>query len=757
MTRVLPGVYASIYDLSGLPEGESNLTAGFVLRANRGPVNEASLVTNSTSFLNRYTFKGYPTTKDDPTFWTILRTLAQTNQVYVSRVSRGALYGGIVISKDEKLGDITSITSVQDPSFAKNWINKITVPYSATNPTVVAKDVVRFAGTGKINENSGIALDGAYEVLKVENTPTENPTSTEITVGYMMQEDKETKQLYSQPLPETYTYQANDPTVPLYLKSKPQPFKNIQLGNKVTANTASTSAGSADGTFTVGFTSGKGEVNANYFLTGDRFKLLDYTNVSASTDEPVDLGTYTVVKAEEATTNSSNVKVTVKEDVTAIEGLNNKIIKVFRESIAEPSAYKFNSSNELFVVTGADPGAYNGDIELSIISTVESPDLLGEDPKTGAFQISVSDASSGVELEQPWLVSRIEGSKTIDGVGLYIEEVINENSSYIQVKNNVDADEEYAPSDISVARLSGGFDGATKAELDTPDYTRALQCFSDKTISVSVMGNGECEKKEFQTELVALADDRLDCIAFINSRYEDETATDPDARVNKIVNYKKELGTKWCATMYAPHVYINDVFNSRQVRIGADGVAIPGWLKVIRESGYPYAFAGPSDGLVTGVTCKWKIGDMSGQAETLNDNSINFIAFDAKVGRYYMQCQNTLQVANSALRNVGTVFNILNIKETFVTYFKEYLQKPITNSLRKQILDQGRNYMQTVMDANRVTNFTFSDVTTNVDLSNNTLRYLLVIAPTPYAQKIYLTMNIVNQTYDFSISQGGEV
>ena len=38
-------------------------------------------------------------------------------------------------------------------------------------------------------------------------------------------------------------------------------------------------------------------------------------------------------------------------------------------------------------------------------------------------------------------------------------------------------------------------------------------------------------------------------------------------------------------------------------------------------------------------------------------------------------------------------------------------------------------------------------------MSNNTLRYVLALALTPYAQNIYLVMNVVNQMYDFSILQ----
>ena len=55
---------------------------------------------------------------------------------------------------------------------------------------------------------------------------------------------------------------------------------------------------------------------------------------------------------------------------------------------------------------------------------------------------------------------------------------------------------------------------------------------------------------------------------------------------------------------------------------------------------------------------------------------------------------------------------------------------------------------------NRCVNYSFVDATTDLDLADNTLRFILTIALTPYAQKIYLYMNIVNANYDFSIVQG---
>ena len=318
---------------------------------------------------------------------------------------------------------------------------------------------------------------------------------------------------------------------------------------------------------------------------------------------------------------------------------------------------------------------------------------------------------------------------------------------------------------LDYKKLGGGTDGDA---LKVEDLVGALDVFSDKTIPVSLLGNGSgalYEHPTYQSALIALAEERKDCMAFLNSREIDEKATFNSKKASNIITYKKGAGTlgdtlpsgntSYLACMYAPHVNYSDVFNSRQVKLGADSTAISGWLNVILNTGYPYAFAGPQDGLVNGVSTTWKIGDMSGEATNLNDASINYIAYDAKVGRYYMQCQNTLQIANSSLRNIGAVLNILDIKETFMTFLKEYLQKPITPRLREEIYDKCNTYLkEQILGADRCINYSFADTTTDYDLSDNTLRYVLAIALTPYAQKIYLTMNIVNANYDFSISQG---
>ena len=108
-TRLLPGVYGSINDLSQVPEGATSLNVGYVVKADRGPLNEWGLVTSPTDFLTRYTFSGQPKQTDDPTFHSILKVLAQTNTMYVVRAANNPLYGGAIIKQAKEYGTVTKV------------------------------------------------------------------------------------------------------------------------------------------------------------------------------------------------------------------------------------------------------------------------------------------------------------------------------------------------------------------------------------------------------------------------------------------------------------------------------------------------------------------------------------------------------------------------------------------------------------------------------------------------------------------------
>ena len=698
MVRMLPGVYISLYDLTTLPEGTTNLAVGCVLKAKRGPVG-AELVVSPTDFLQKYTLSGAPAPSDDTAYHTILKILKQTNQMYISRAQNGALYGGLLIKREHELGNILSVSK----------LNKTIAVEGDITSKIKTGDIVRY--------NNPASTAGRYTVVSAVKNE-ESVVKTMITVKEEPKVD--------------YTYTSGQKSQ-LILTQAPVQINTIKLGAITSVDNIDTEKDGVEAEIKTRKVLTLAGDLTKYFLAGDRIRLdKDGTDYY-----------FTVLASNK---DGENTRVAVNEVVDAEVTTGT----LYRHSIANPEAFAF-SDEDLFLVTGIDQGAYNNKLGVDIVSYTESPDSLNE---ANVFTISTYDMTTGTQLELPMMCARNEDAKAFDGSGIYVEDVVNSTSAYIKVVNNLDVDGNLLPCNtVDIARLGGGYDGE---EVTEADMISALDAFSDKTIPISILANGSQETPLFQQAMLELATTRLDCVAFLNNRKVDEQATFNSKKAQNIVDYKKgTLGsTTYLGTMYAPHVTIADAFNSRNIKVGADAIAISGWLNVLLNKGRPYAYAGPQNGLVTGCTCDWKIGDTSGEATLLNDASVNYIAFDAKVGRYYMQCQNTLQIANSSLRNLGSVFNVLDIKETFATYFKEYLQRPITTQLREEILNAGRSQMELMLSQNRVTGYAFKDMTTDFDLSNDTLRFVLALSLTPYARQIYLTMNIVNQMFDFSIMQG---
>lgn len=695
-TRVLPGVYVSLNDLSQLPEGSTSLTVGYPLAAKRGPVNEFGIVTSPTDFLTRYTLSGSPEIADDPTFHSIIKVLGRTNQMYVVRAANNPLYGGAVITKSADYGNIAAASKADR-----------TITLAGDEAPVVGEQIV-LTGTGTI--------DGYYTVVAVEDAPNSG-------AGYA-EEGKVVK--VKEVIAEDYPKAGVSTTGTKMAKCSVQPLADQKIAEVETAEVT-------DKMFTF-----DGSFKA-LFPVGGKFAIKGAATAENNKEFTVD--TVAVVEGK--------TEVKVLEEIAATEeGADLGI--AYAHGIANPETYAFGE-NDLIFIAGKDPGAYNGRLAFIITSYADQPNQMVY-PNT--MTLSVVDYDSKAILES-FTFSLDPSAKTIDGISLYYEKVVA-GSAYIQMFNK--PDNLVLPNSTLAIPAKGG-NGSDGGTVTADTLVAALEVFADKTIPISILGSNcspiaEDGAQILQAAMIDLANRRGDIMCFLNSRKSDENATLPSARVQNIIDYKKgDLGsTSFYGCMYTPHCEIPDIFNQRQVEIGPDAIAIAGWLGVINNLDYPYAYAGPQNGLVSGATCKWKIGDMSGEAELLNDASINYVAYDGKVGRYYMQTQNTLQIANSAMRDIGVVLNVLDIKETLARLLKEYINLPITDVLRADILNTCNDYLAP-MQGTRFYNYDFSDISSEADIADDTLRYLLVLSPTRYASKIYLVMNIVNANFDFSILQ----
>ena len=781
MTRVLPGVYVSLNDLSQIPEGAQSLNVGYVLKANRGPVNEWNLVTNPTDFLTKYTFSGTVKPTDDPTFYSILKVMAQTNSMYIVRAANNPLYGGVIIKKAKDYGRVVSVSKDDETITLEGTVTPEAgevIMLAGTNVVDGYYIVESVSGkvikvTGDITQNYGKianveSFNASSKFFTVEGDVTEKVKKDDsVSVKFTYTEDEE--EIVKDFTVASSVYDSSAATTTVTVKEAIRGLKadakaeGIYFYGQATGSDlvrcpiAPLSAQKIVDIYSVDLENNAFILDGNVaakFTVKDKITVKNSSEVGYATND----GDFTVVDAEFDLEENKTILVVEEELVEGTDG------EIYFNSIVNPDNFvNFFSEDDLMLITGIDAGAYNGDLAFSVLSPLDNQnDFVYFKGAKGIFdkpcpfdtmQLNVVNSETGETLES-FTFSRDNTAKAIDGSSLFVDQVV-EGSAWIKVVNNP-ASTDVPNSSLAGAPLqaSGGSDGGT---VDASTMVKALDVFADKTIPLSILGNGcsaEAESAIFQQALIELATTRKDLMVFLGSRKQDEKATLPSTRAANIVDYKKNTlaNTSFYGCMYAPHVKTPDIFNNGTVEIGTDAVAIAGWLNVLNNLSYPYAYAGPRNGLVSGVTCDWKIGDLSGEAEQLNDASINYVAYDGRVGRYYMQTQNTLQVANSSLRNIGAVLNILDIKETLAQYLKEYLQLPITDTLRANIVTTANDYLSP-MQGIRFYNYAFSDITTDLDIADNTLRFLLALSLTAYAQRIYLAINVVRAGFDFSILQ----
>ena len=724
--RDLPNVYSTLNDMSAIVEGDESLICGITLRANRGPIGVAYNVQDSSDFLTRYTFSGKPGVKQDSTYFDIIELLKASRNIYVSRAANNPLYGGLIVKKEVEVGDLKGVVGSGEGNY------KTILANGDVSAKIKKGDYIRVAG-----EDLGEGNYGRFYVTEVRYvTP-----NTQITV--------------SESFATALTPASPDEFLgKLYNCVAPQPITSIVVADSF--SDVDTEAKSIK-------VAGK----AKHALVGNRVQIGD--------------NFFTIAKVEY---DQETVKTTItfKEEVTPLVELvgdDEDATPIKLNSLANPDQFVLDKNTDLFLVTGIDQGAYNSLIGIEIVSSNETELEEGD-----CFKVIVNNLENGLDLEE-YLVSMSLTKKTTDGTNMHIKDIINPMSDYIQVytADDNDIDEEAIPASTNdYVALGGGYDGD---EIEVADNIAALQVFGDKAVPVSLLINGNNENALYQAAMIAICESRLDCFAFIRTPKSLEKLTLPAQRVKQLINYKKNTlasnavsattaarsnafkphfkslgGTavksgadSYLAAIFGPHVTVTDLYNSRKVVIGAESIAARQYLSVISSEGFPFAAAGPILGTIRNATVDWKIGDESAEARQFNDASMNMLVYEARQKYYYFNTQNTLQLANSAFRNIGTVLNVLNIKENLTRMLKDYIQRPMTNDLIEAVERTIYDYMDSCKSGGRVLDYALNNETTKNDMANNELHFMLTLAPTPYAQKIYLVVNVVNAAFDFELLQ----
>lgn len=321
------------------------------------------------------------------------------------------------------------------------------------------------------------------------------------------------------------------------------------------------------------------------------------------------------------------------------------------------------------------------------------------------------------------------------GNSMYLEDVVNGTSNYIQVFVNQNFTEEnpdaiVIPEFVSDVALAGGKSGNWKdANSKYTDLNAAWDKFRDRSqVGVSLLMNSGYVTKEnvsYQSKMLEIAEHRRDCFCLFDcpmteTDYED--LTDWRKNIQSFNSYRGAVSAPWVKT-----------YDSVQGR--ANFVMCPSaYIAKIMGSAQPWiAPAGLNRGILTSSvvspTGLTQYYDQTKGGNIYTDNQINCIIKDPSAG-YVNWGQRTLQAKPSALDRINVARTVIYIETVLRDAAKWHLFENNTAYERMQISLQFTSFLNSILSAEGIQQFKVV-----CDESNNTP---LVIANNQMVIDIYL-------------------
>lgn len=321
--------------------------------------------------------------------------------------------------------------------------------------------------------------------------------------------------------------------------------------------------------------------------------------------------------------------------------------------LAEPEDYVFSADDILFI-SGYNQGNWNNNIRVLLY-----PDTNDIDEE--AFFLQVFEGASTVPVESHRCTLRYKN----DGFGgqLFVEDVINENSTYIKVRLNA-AHPAFAtdPNAVLINAITEGYltQGDDGDPITDGDMIDAWQLYEDpEEISVNILIQSGYPSVAVQLEMDRIAEARDDCMAILDVPALEQGAQDA-------VSFRRNtlaLSSSYSA-VYSPDLLIQDTDNGRNIYVPPSGHVAAAFALTDNNAELWFAPAGLQRGVlpVFGVRHVYKLGHRN----MFVDNQINAIQFMAGQG-IAIWGADTLQSFASSLSDIPV--------RRLVSYLKTELKK----------------------------------------------------------------------------------
>lgn len=390
--------------------------------------------------------------------------------------------------------------------------------------------------------------------------------------------------------------------------------------------------------------------------------------------------------------------------------------------------YTGSSSDRLFTVAAENPGIWGNGLKINVTDI---------DATDSTFVINVYQVVDGNDvLLESHTVSR---KMQLDGFGRqqYLEEVINGNSIYIRVFDNVLKADTELPQDFGTTLYSlvGGDSGAAVSNADLIEGWDLYSNLQDVTIDMLINAGYVSELDvAVQSKMKSLAESRDDCFAILDAPFE-SLSMFPTTDLTDWRLVTQNFNTSYTA-LYAPWCEVYDSFNDiRNLPIPPSGFVAQVFARRSknRESWFPPA--GFNDGIIDSGQLRFtKLSESytDGQHDLLYSNGINYLLTEPGTGTAVFG-DKTQQTKASALDriNVRLLLNVL--KRAMRSFLKFQLFELNTEFTRTQITDVLTDFLRGIVARQGLTDFlVVCDETNNTStvIDNNQLNVDIYIQPT---------------------------
>lgn len=392
-------------------------------------------------------------------------------------------------------------------------------------------------------------------------------------------------------------------------------------------------------------------------------------------------------------------------------------------------------SNMLYICAH-NPGEWNNKISVRVSPSNPKGMPVGEghDPRHFILEVYYNYTGPNNQPVEKFVVSRRIGEVDGNGSAMYVEDVVNNNSKYIKVRNNTMCPE-YPVVNQVFEFLGGGTDGD---RVTHDQVAEAWGLYDDpEEVDVNILINAGYATPLVHRAMVALAEHRQDAVAVLD-------VPDADFEVANSVKYRRNdlnVNSSYGA-LYGPWVEIRDTFNNKKMFIPPSGLIAGAYAGTDQDRALWFAPAGLNRGglKILGVRKKYN----QGSRDALDRAQINAIRFLPGRG-YVVWGQETLQAHASALSNVNVRRLINFIKKSISTAANVGVFDPNDSFLRLKLQSIAEGFLTPIKNGRGLYDFdVICDERNNKadSIAAGTLVIDVYADPVIPAKRIHLTAHV---------------